>query len=103
MAGQRIDGREISEKIYQGLKDLHESKRKRVTFAVFNTTPAILSFIERKEEIAHKVGIETIRIERTPRTTEEAISVIEDLNASDTNGIVVQLPLPEGVDTETVL
>ncbi|MDB5266271.1 MAG: methenyltetrahydrofolate cyclohydrolase [Parcubacteria group bacterium] len=99
---KQINGVELADTILLGLKSV-KKEPKRMTFVMFDPSPAILSYIARKERAGKLLGVDTVRIERTPRTTEEAVSIIEDLNATDTNGIVIQLPLPEGIDTGAVL
>ncbi len=67
--------------------------------------PASKIYVRSKERKAAKVGIET-RDHRLPAstTTEQLLGVIAELNAdASIDGILVQLPLPKGVDEQRVL
>ena len=67
--------------------------------------PASAIYVRSKERKAAQVGIET-RDHRllATTTTEQLLGLIADLNADPTvHGILVQLPLPKGVDEQRVL
>lgn len=67
--------------------------------------PASQIYVRSKERKAAQVGIET-RDHRLPgtTTTEQLLQLIAQLNADPTvHGILVQLPLPKGVDEQRVL
>jgi len=67
--------------------------------------PASKIYVRSKERRAAKIGIET-RDHRLPATTTTAqlLELIGDLNAANNiHGILVQLPLPKGVDEQRVL
>jgi methylenetetrahydrofolate dehydrogenase (NADP+) / methenyltetrahydrofolate cyclohydrolase len=62
--------------------------------------PASHIYIERKHAAAHEVGIET-RDVRLPASADEddVVALVEELNADDSvDGMLVQLPLPAGMD-----
>jgi methylenetetrahydrofolate dehydrogenase (NADP+) / methenyltetrahydrofolate cyclohydrolase len=66
--------------------------------------PASHIYIDRKHEAAREVGIETRDI-RLPSTTPEddVLELIEELNEDDgVDGVLVQLPLPAGMDEPRV-
>lgn len=67
--------------------------------------PASMLYVGLKENAAKEVGI---YVERKNLPTEvsadEIITIIEDFNArKEINGILVQLPLPEGLDTDRII
>ncbi|OTA27133.1 bifunctional methylenetetrahydrofolate dehydrogenase/methenyltetrahydrofolate cyclohydrolase [Alloscardovia macacae] len=67
--------------------------------------PGSLKYVEGKHKDCAEVGIESIRVS-LPQTAsqEEIIAAIEKLNADPRcTGFIVQLPLPEGIDTLKVL
>ena len=79
-------------------------KPKLVAIVVGND-PASQIYVRNKEKFAEIAGIETdvIRIAQDT-TTEKIISVIHELNTDKSvHGILVQLPLPNHIDTNSVL
>ncbi len=67
--------------------------------------PASMLYVGLKENAAKEVGI---YVERTnlpsETTTEEILKIIEDFNhRKEINGILVQLPLPDGLDTDKII
>ncbi len=67
--------------------------------------PASQVYVRSKERAAAKVGVKTFD-HRLPATTTQAdlMALIDKLNADDeVDGILVQLPLPDGLDQEPVL
>lgn len=67
--------------------------------------PASRSYVRGKERAAHDSGISS-EVFRLPESTaqEEVLALIERLNGNEgVHGILVQLPLPEHMDSEAVL
>lgn len=98
-----VDGRAIAEAIYTEL-GAHAAERTRMLgIVVASHDPVIESFVRIKSRAAARLGVELRRIDLPARpTTADAIAAIERLAAS-ADGIVVQLPLPEELNTEEVL
>ncbi|HYU64873.1 MAG TPA: bifunctional 5,10-methylenetetrahydrofolate dehydrogenase/5,10-methenyltetrahydrofolate cyclohydrolase [Candidatus Paceibacterota bacterium] len=67
--------------------------------------PGLEKFVRLKQKAAEKAGIDFALYKFHPSvTTRELIDVIDYLNRdSDINGILVELPLPEHVETQSVL
>ncbi len=67
--------------------------------------PASMLYVGLKENAAKEVGIYVERKNLPPgTTTEEILDIIEDFNSrEEINGILVQLPLPEGIDTDKIV
>ena len=67
--------------------------------------PASDVYIRAKHTASAEVGIEARDLRLSESTTEGALlGVVAELNADDTvDGILVQLPLPEGIDEERVI
>jgi len=67
--------------------------------------PGSLSYVAGKHRDCHEVGINSIRIDLPESATEkDVLAAIADLNASkECTGYIVQLPLPQGMNTQKVL
>lgn len=67
--------------------------------------PASHTYVRGKRRDAGEVGIHSIHHELSSDTSEsELLAVIEDLNAdASVDGILVQLPLPSGIDSQTIV
>ena len=64
--------------------------------------PVIESFLRIKGRAAARLGVEIIRLDIINADTEKIIKAVRKL-VGETDGIIVQLPLPENVDTDAVL
>jgi methylenetetrahydrofolate dehydrogenase (NADP+)/methenyltetrahydrofolate cyclohydrolase len=67
--------------------------------------PASQVYVRNKQRACEKAGIAS-RLIRKPRdtTAQELLDLLDDLNRErEVNGILVQLPLPDGIDTQRVL
>ncbi len=100
-----IDGRAIAKELEQDLKkSLLGVPQKSVAFVTFLNTSATRQFVAMKSKVAERIGINTETIECFDcKTTEAAIIRIGEISQKSYNGIVVQLPLPEGFVVEKVL
>lgn len=105
-----IDGKKIAEKIYEKLKnEISELKKNghTITLAVINLGENVASkiYIRNKEKMCDELGIDS-KISYLPNdfTEEKLLNLIDDLNADPKiNGILVQLPLPNHIDTKKVI
>lgn len=105
-----IDGKEISKQIKDELKQKAaelKSKGVEVTLAVIQVgdDPASSVYVRNKKKGCEYVGIGSLSYELPGETTqEELLGLIRELNGrGDVNGILVQLPLPEHIDEDTVI
>ena len=106
----RIDGKVISGQIKDEIKAeaarLKEDGRE-VTLAVIQVgvDPASSVYVGNKKKACEYVGFRSLAYELPAETTEvELVDLIKKLNASDdVDGILVQLPLPEHLNEETVI
>ncbi len=105
-----LKGKPIAEKIYARLvKDIALLKQKNLipTLAVIlaGEDPASLTYVRAKEKRARILGINFKLFHLTGIAPESKISeLIGDLNKNkNVCGIVLQLPLPEGLDTDKIL
>jgi len=100
----KIDGKEIAEKIYSRI----ENKPKRglkLAVIMAGENPSAESFVAQKKKVALRTGVD-FEILRFPAntTTEEAVEVVKGASINPAiTAIVVQLPLPNQIDREQVL
>ena len=102
-----IDGKKISEKILKRLAEEIKEKQLKLKLAVVlvGDDPSSKIYVGKKEEACHKIGID-FQLFKFPseikgaRLLEEVTEIIKDDNIS---GLVVQLPLPEHINTDEIL
>ena len=98
-----IDGRAIAEDIYTELGTFFAGRGARLGLLVVGVDAVIGSFVRIKTRGAQRLGIETVRIDLPPdATTDDVINRTRKL-ASETDAIIVQLPLPKQIDVNAVL
>ncbi|MBO7338736.1 MAG: bifunctional methylenetetrahydrofolate dehydrogenase/methenyltetrahydrofolate cyclohydrolase FolD [Lachnospiraceae bacterium] len=107
---QIIDGKAISTQIKDELKEqVAEMKAKGITLCLaviqVGADPASCVYVRNKKKACEYIGIESLSYELPEETTEEQLlDLIRELNArKDVNGILVQLPLPKGLNEEKIL
>ena len=105
-----IDGKAISAEIKNELKaKVAELKENgiEITLAVIlvGQDPASQVYVGNKKKACEYIGINSLSYELPDTTTEgELLSLIEKLNNDNkVNGILVQLPLPKGIDEDKVI
>jgi len=107
--GEIIDGKAIAKKIREDVKREIEILKKegiypKLVAVSVGENPASSVYIKQQRKNCEKVGIE-YSLEQLPEnsTENEIISCIEKLNNDDkTTGIILQLPLPSGIDVKKV-
>ncbi|MFH1387163.1 MAG: bifunctional methylenetetrahydrofolate dehydrogenase/methenyltetrahydrofolate cyclohydrolase FolD [bacterium] len=106
-----IDGKGLAEKIRQGIKEEVASlakagkKTPRLVVVLVGEDPASQVYVRNKERACAEIGIasETLRLPLSIKES-ELIGTIKKLNGDDSiDGILVQLPLPKGLDERRVL
>ena len=109
--GQILDGKSLSRQIQAEIKTRVEefsaqTGQTPVLAAVLvGEDPASQVYVRNKERACQRVGIRSI-LHRLPAavSTSDVLKLVEELNEdADVNGILVQLPLPDGVDSQVVL
>jgi len=99
-----LDGRETSAKVMEELKaQVEELKAKGVTPALAlvltGTDKYSLRYVKMKAKRAEEVGIEARFHHLEETTTDEVVSLVEGLNEDPAvHGVLVQLPMAEGLD-----
>ena len=105
-----IDGKMISQQIKDEVKDKVAKLNEQgitVSLAVIQVgnDPASSVYVRNKKKACEYCGIVSLSYELPEETTEdELLALIDELNnRKDCNGILVQLPLPKGINEEKVL
>ncbi len=111
MTAQLIDGKTISadllDRVENGVKIRLEAGKRAPCLAVIlvGNNPASEVYVRNKKRSCEKVGITSVAHDLPATTTEaELLALIDQLNArDDVDGILVQLPLPKHIASETVI
>ncbi len=105
-----IDGKLISKQIKDEVREetrILEEKGIRLTLAVVQVgeDPASTVYVRNKQKACEYTGIASVKIAMPAETTQkELLSKVRELNEdSSINGILVQLPLPKGLDANEVI
>jgi methylenetetrahydrofolate dehydrogenase (NADP+)/methenyltetrahydrofolate cyclohydrolase len=105
-----IDGNAVAAEIRDGLGDAIETLRgdgvtPGLATVLMSDDPASQTYVSMKQRDCAEVGIEAFDYELAPDTpAEELYDRIDELNARpDVHGILVQMPVPDHVDSRAVL
>jgi methylenetetrahydrofolate dehydrogenase (NADP+)/methenyltetrahydrofolate cyclohydrolase len=102
-----LDGKKCSEKRLELLKEKIEESGlyPRLATVIVGSDPASQMYVRMKHRSCERVGIGSVGIELpADATTETVLDAVNRLNEDpDINGILVQLPLPKGIDTERII
>ena len=105
MSAQIVDGKAIAEDIYADLKPKFGRARRtlKLGIVVAGANPVIESFVRIKTQAAEQLGVEMVRINVSEKSdTGKIIQAVSRL-VGDTDAVIVQLPLPSGIDTNEIL
>jgi methylenetetrahydrofolate dehydrogenase (NADP+)/methenyltetrahydrofolate cyclohydrolase len=100
-----VDGKALAERIYADLKNAVTALPLPPRLGILTCAPNFETekYLNLKEKKATSVGVETIRSTHgSSATTDELVAALHKL-VEQTDGIVVQLPLPPTVDANVVL
>ena len=104
---QIIDGKKISEELKSAIALEVSGLNSKPGLAVIlvGDNAASKVYVNNKKKGCQEVGFNSIKINRDENTTEkELLQLIQDLNNDETiDGILVQLPLPNHIDTKKVI
>ena len=111
MSAAIIDGKACAASVHERVASAVESRTTRglrppcLATVLVGENPASQIYVRRKREVCERVGIVSRPLQFDTTVSEEAlIAAIDALNADDeVDGILVQLPLPSGVDTTHVI
>jgi len=110
MAAQILNGKELSIKIKEDLrKKAEELKAKGINpglaVIIVGNDSASRVYVNNKKKACEECGFYSEEYALPEETTEEELLTLIDMlnNKKEINGILVQLPLPKGIDSEKVL
>ncbi|MCW9024881.1 MAG: bifunctional methylenetetrahydrofolate dehydrogenase/methenyltetrahydrofolate cyclohydrolase FolD [Gammaproteobacteria bacterium] len=111
MTANIIDGKAISAKVRQEVKegvDARKSKGQRapgLAVILVGQDPASEVYVRNKRKACEDTGILSIAHDLPASTSQEALlSLIDQLNDDESvDGILVQLPVPDHIDSETII
>lgn len=102
----RVLGKKIAEDIIKevGLKISRHGRKPVLGVVYAGSNPVVESFIKIKMATAHKLGVSVEVFHLLSSTTEKMVQTVLKISLDENiNGIIVQLPLPSGIDSEEVL
>ncbi len=111
MAAIILDGKELARRMRAELQEQvaahasQDGKRPGLAVVLVGSDPASEIYVRNKGKAARAVGMESVE-RRLPEssTTNEVLGVVDELNRDPAvHGILVQLPLPAGIDRERVI
>jgi len=111
MTAQVIDGKVIAQKVRDEVRDEVAKMKKEgipapgLATVLVGENPASHVYVSMKQKACEELGMESFGF-KLPETAsqEEVEKLVKELNADPkVNGILVQLPLPSGLDEERVL
>jgi len=108
--GLLLNGKSVAAHVKERVaQQVHELNKKGIypTLSVIlvGDDPASAVYVRNKARASEKLGIrsETIRLDAATRET-DLLDIIRSLNENDqTHGILVQLPLPKHINTDTII
>ncbi len=110
MAAQILDGKAVSQRIKDELKQEVELLKKdgikpALAVIIVGDDPASKIYVKNKKLACEYCGIESLEYALPAETTQdELLDLIKKLNNdNNVSGILCQLPLPEGLDEELVI
>lgn len=111
MTAQLIDGKTISaallDRVAEGVQTRLDQGLRAPALAVIlvGNNPASEIYVRNKKRSCEKVGIRSLSYDLPASTTQEALlQLVATLNQDpEVDGILVQLPLPEHINPETII
>ncbi|MGI6148285.1 MAG: bifunctional methylenetetrahydrofolate dehydrogenase/methenyltetrahydrofolate cyclohydrolase FolD [Firmicutes bacterium] len=110
MAAEIINGKQIAAQIRSELKEQVErmaaqGRRPGLAVVLVGDNPASAVYVRQKKKACHEIGIYSEEHKLPGTITQgELLALIDRLNADPKiHGILVQLPLPDGLDEEEVI
>ncbi len=92
---------EISLKIFQEVKS--NNKTPHMTAITVGDNPASLLYVSRKKEKAEELGVEFNWIKLDKNTNQEKLKELVETESKNTDGLIIQLPLPDHLSSEDVI
>ena len=92
---------EISLKIFQEVKS--NNKTPHITAITVGDNPASLLYVSRKKEKAEELGVEFNWIKLDKNTSQEKLRELVETESKNTDGLIIQLPLPDHLNSDDVI
>ena len=92
---------EISLKIFKEVKS--NNKTPHMTAITVGDNPASLLYVSRKKEKAEELGVEFNWIKLDKNTSQEKLKELVETESKNTDGLIIQLPLPDHLSSEDVI
>ncbi len=92
---------EISLKIFQEVKS--NNKTPHITAITVGDNPASLLYVSRKKEKAEELGVQFNWIKLDKNTSQEKLKELVETESKNTDGLIIQLPLPDHLSSEDVI
>tara|TARA_B100000530_G_scaffold158040_1_gene99380 strand:- start:869 stop:1708 length:840 start_codon:yes stop_codon:yes gene_type:complete len=92
---------EISLKIFHEVKS--NNKTPHMTAITVGDNPASLLYVSRKKEKAEELGVEFNWIKLDKNTSQEKLKEVVESESKNTDGLIIQLPLPDHLSSEDVI
>ena len=92
---------EISLKIFQEVKS--NNKTPHMTAITVGDNPASLLYVSRKKEKAEELGVEFNWVKLDKNTSQEKLKELVETESKNTDGLIIQLPLPDHLSSEDVI
>ncbi|HLC77316.1 MAG TPA: bifunctional 5,10-methylenetetrahydrofolate dehydrogenase/5,10-methenyltetrahydrofolate cyclohydrolase [archaeon] len=106
MAAQILDGMKIASSIEEDVKRVlsNSDVKPSIVFFVVGDNQATKVYVRKKQEACERVGILSNVVSFNGDVSEnELIEKIQEVNSSNTTGIIVQLPLPKHINENLVV
>lgn len=107
MVAEILDGKKTSQKLLEELREKVAPLEHKPVLAILlvGENPASLIYVNAKVKKAETIGFKTVFKQLPPTTSqEEIVKQIKSWNNDNKiNGILVQLPLPQGIDKNIIL
>ena len=105
LAHMLIDGKAIAAEILDQVKTDVEALGRTVTMTAVTCAPNFetTKYLEMKKKRAAGVGVTLLIVELPAQTTTEEMVSLVYKHSQESDGVVVQLPLPEHIDKDEVL
>ncbi len=111
MTAQLIDGKTVAEKLRQKIKQRVETRINKglrapgLAVILVGNDPASQIYVGHKRKACKAAGIKSLSYDLSADTSQqELLELIDKLNsAQEIDGILVQLPLPAHIDSETII
>ena len=111
MTATVIDGKQAAADLKESIRQAVAQRKQRglsvpgLATVLVGSDPASQSYVKAKHNACEELGITSFKIEMPAETTQDVLeaAVSKLANDNSVHGILVQLPLPEGLDEERVL